>query len=93
MNAFSVAPFIQEHYPEYWGVQRYPLDQCAVFLKTAEEWGVFSNFYQLDPPLSVGGTTFGCVEELYALMKFRDREPVEALHGLKGMKLKMKSKP
>ena len=68
MNAFSVAPFIQEHYPEYWGVQRYPKDQCAVFLKTAEEWGVFSNFYQVDPPLSVGDATFGCVEELYQLM-------------------------
>ena len=93
MNAFSVAPFIQENYPEYWGVQRYPKDRCAVFLRTAAEWGVFSNFYQLDPPLSLGDATFGCVEELYALMKFRDREPVEALHGLKGMKLKMKSKP
>ena len=35
---------IRLYYPEYFGFQKYPADQCAVVHKIDEKWGVFSNF-------------------------------------------------
>lgn len=90
-NPLSIASFIEQYYPEYWGVQRYPADECVAIHKVDADWGIFSNF--APTPIVVKGVPFSCTEELFALMKFRDAEPLKALYGLKGMGLKMKSKP
>lgn len=91
MNAFSIAHFIKEFYPEYWGISRYTASKCAVIHRTNEQWGIFSNFHHA--PITIDGVNFSCSEELFTLMKFRKKEPIIALYGLRGQGLKMKSKP
>ena len=37
MSFYSIADFIRENYPEYWGMQSYPADQCVRIYKIDEE--------------------------------------------------------
>ena len=74
MSKHSVAPFIQAHYPEYWGISSYPAAECAVFCSTHAEWGIFSNM--ASSPIVVEGVTFKSCEHLFQMMKFKDEEIV-----------------
>lgn len=78
MNFYSIAPFIQQYYPQYYSIERYPADRCVCIRKVAEEWGVLGNFART--PLVVGGVTFKNSEQLFQLMKFKDEEPVKAVY-------------
>lgn len=78
MNFYSIAPFIQQYYPQYYSIERYPADRCVCIRKVAEEWGVLGNFART--PLVVGGVTFKNSEQLFHLMKFKDEEPVKAVY-------------
>ena len=78
MNFYSIAPFIQQHYPEYYSIERYPADQCVCIRKVADEWGILGNFARA--PLVVDGVTFKNSEQLFQLMKFVDEEPVKAVY-------------
>ena len=75
MSKHSVAPFIQAHYPEYWGIMSYPASECAVFCSTHGEWGIFSNM--APTPIVIGGVTFKSCEHLYQMMKFNDKDIVQ----------------
>ena len=44
MSFYSISDYIRENYPEYWGMQSYPANQCVRIHKIDEEWGIFSNF-------------------------------------------------
>jgi ribA/ribD-fused uncharacterized protein len=79
MNFYSIAPFIRQHYPQYYSIERYPADRCVCIRKVAEEWGVLGNFART--PLVVGGVTFKNSEQLFQLMKFKDEEPVKAVYN------------
>lgn len=72
MNKHSVYPLIKEFYPEYDGIQSYPADECAVFCKTHEEWGVLSNMAAT--PIIVEGVEFKSAEHIFQMMKFNDKE-------------------
>lgn len=74
MSKHSVATFIKEHYPEYWGISSYPASECAVFCSTHEEWGIFSNM--ASTPIVIDGVTFKSSEHLFQMMKFKDAEIV-----------------
>lgn len=74
MNFYSIAPFIQEFYPQYYSIEAYPVDGCAAFCKVDDEWGIFSNFGRT--PIVLDGVTFNNAERIFQLMKFRDEEPV-----------------
>lgn len=74
MNFYSIAPFIQEFYPQYYSIETYPVDGCAAFSKINNEWGIFSNYGRT--PIVLDGVTFNNSERLFQLMKFRDEEPV-----------------
>jgi ribA/ribD-fused uncharacterized protein len=74
MSFYSIAPFIKEYYPQYYSIERYPADQCVTIHKVKEDWGIFCNF--APAPLVVNGITFRNSEQLFQLMKFRDREAV-----------------
>lgn len=74
MSKHSVAAFIKEHYPEYWGISSYPACECAVFYSTHEEWGIFSNM--ASTPIVIDGVTFKSCEHLFQMMKFKDAEIV-----------------
>ena len=82
MSFYSISDFIRENYPDYWGLQSYPADQCVRIHKIDEEWGIFSNFGHT--PIVVGGVTFDTSERLFQLMKFKDEEPVKAIYYKKG---------
>jgi ribA/ribD-fused uncharacterized protein len=70
MSFYSIAKFIQEYYPEYWGYVEYDAESCAIIRKVQDEWGIFCNFAKT--PLKVNGYTFNSSEELFQLMKFKD---------------------
>jgi len=72
MNKHSVYPLIKEFYPEYDGIQSYPADECAVFCKTHEEWGVLSNMAAT--PIIVDGIEFKSAEHIFQMMKFNNAE-------------------
>lgn len=74
MSRVSVYPFIQEFYPEYDGIQTYPADECAVFCKTHEEWGILSNM--ASTPITFDGVEFKSAEHIFQMMKFRNQEYV-----------------
>lgn len=82
MSFYSISEFIRDNYPEYWGLQSYPANQCARIHKIDEEWGIFSNFGHT--PIIVEGVTFDTSERLFQLMKFKDEEPVKAIYYKKG---------
>lgn len=82
MSFYSISDFIRENYPEYWGLQSYPANQCVRIHKVDEEWGIFSNFGHT--PIVVEGITFDTCERLFQLMKFKDEEPVKAIYDKKG---------
>lgn len=82
MSFYSISDFIRENYPEYWGLQSYPANQCVRIHKIDEEWGIFSNFGHT--PIVVEGVTFDTSERLFQLMKFKDEEPVKAIYYKKG---------
>lgn len=82
MSFYSISDFIRENYPEYWGLQSYPANQCVRIHKIDEEWGIFSNFGHT--PIVIEGVTFDTSERLFQLMKFKDEEPVKAIYYKKG---------
>ena len=78
MSFYSIAPFIQQYYPEYCGIQSYPAEQCVIVHKIDEEWGVFSNFSHTT--IVVDGVSFKCSETLFQLMKFKDEDAVKEVY-------------
>ena len=88
MSFYSISDFIRENYPEYWGLQSYPANQCVRIHKIDEEWGIFSNFGHT--PIVVEGVTFDTSERLFQLMKFKDEEPVKAVFSANNPKMTTK---
>lgn len=70
MSFYSIADFIKDYYPEYWGYVEYDAEKCAVIHKVKDEWGIFCNFAKT--PLKVNDYIFNSSEELFQLMKFKD---------------------
>jgi ribA/ribD-fused uncharacterized protein len=70
MSFYSVAPFIKEFYPGYYGYVTYPKVECVTIHKVDGEWGIFCNFAAT--PIVVDGVEFKSCEHLFQLMKFKD---------------------
>ena len=79
--------FIQEYYPEWYGIQEYPADKTVSFLKIDGEWGLLSNFART--PIVVDGVPFDCTEKLFQVMKFTDKESRKVIYSKKGQPIKM----
>lgn len=79
--------FIQEYYPEWYGIQEYPADKTVSFLKVDGEWGLLSNFART--PIVVDGVTFDCTEKLFQVIKFTDEESRKIIYSKKGQPIKM----
>ena len=88
MSFYSIAPFIERYYPQYYSIERYPADECVTIHKVKEAWGIFSNF--APAPLVVNGVTFRNSEQLFQLMKFRDKEAVLAVYHANNPKMMAK---
>lgn len=70
MSFYSVAPFIEEYYPQYYGYSTYPKAKCVTIHKVNGEWGIFCNFAAT--PIVVDGVEFKSSEQLFQMMKFKD---------------------
>ena len=70
MSFYSVAPFIEEFYPQYYGYSTYPKAECVTIHKVNGEWGIFCNFAAT--PIVVDGVEFKSSEQLFQMMKFKD---------------------
>lgn len=68
MSRVSVYPFIQEFYPEYDGIQAHPADECAVFCKPQEKWGILSNM--APTPITIDGVESKSAEHIFQMLKF-----------------------
>lgn len=78
MNFYSIAPFIQANYPEYYSIETYPARECITIRKVDEEWGIMGNFARTS--IIINGVMFKNTEQLFQLMKFRDAEAVMAVY-------------
>lgn len=78
MSFYSIAPFIEQYYPEYYSIERYPVCRCVAIRKVSEEWGVLGNFART--PLVMRGVILKNSEQLFQLMKFTDEMPVKAVY-------------
>ena len=77
MSFYSIAPFIKEFYPEYWGEYSYDANKSIRIHKVDDEWGILCNF--ANTPIVVGGFTFKSSEHLFQLMKFTDEGVVKRI--------------
>lgn len=88
MSFYSIAPFIKEHYPQYYSIESYPATECVRIHKVAEQWGVFSNFAKT--PIEIDGVVFKNAEQLFQIIKFKDVEQVKAVYGANNPKMTAK---
>lgn len=79
MSFFSIVDFIREYYPEYYGIETYPIAECVTIRKLKDEWGLFCNF--APTPLVVDAVTFESSEELFQLMKFKDEDVIRRIRA------------
>ena len=78
MNFYSIAPFIQANYPEYYSIETYPVNECVAIRKVCDEWGILGNFARTS--IVIDGVPFKNAEQLFQLMKFKDKEAVMAVY-------------
>ncbi len=90
MSKGSLAPFIEQYYPEYYQMNEYPVDDCIPFDKVKEQWGILGNF--APTPLVVAGIEFVNSEQLFQMMKFTDVEILMSIYRSRGMKIKYAAK-
>lgn len=90
MSTGAVAPLIKEHYPQYYSWHEYSADSCIAFRGVKEKWGVLGNF--APTLLIVKGVQFSCAEQLFQMMKFRDRETIMSIYQAKGLPMKWAAK-
>ena len=88
MSFYSVAPFIEKYYPEYYSIETYPVTECIPFCKVKEEWGVFCNFAPTQ--IQYDGVTYKNVEQLFQMMKFTDKEVREKVYAAPNPKMMAK---
>lgn len=88
MNFYSIAPFIQEFYPEYYSIETYPAHECVTIRKVKEPWGILGNF--APTPIVLEGVVFKTSEQLFQLMKFKDAEAVQAVYHARNSKMTAK---
>ena len=88
MNFYSIAPFIERYYPEYYSIERYPVGKCIAIHKIGEEWGILSNFAHT--PIEYQGVTYKSSEQLFQMMKFTDNTVREAVFNAPNPKMTAK---
>lgn len=90
MKEGKVAPLIKEYYPYYYVWCEYPMDKCLPIRKVNDQWGILGNFYPT--PLMVEGVEFQNSEQLFQMMKFRDKETLLSIYTKRGLPMKWAAK-
>lgn len=86
----TIVHWIKEYYPQYLGIHRYPVDQCACIKGAAEEWGVLGNFGRAS--VVIKGVEFNKTEKLFQCMKFTHALVIKEIYAQNGMGMKQKAK-
>lgn len=86
----TIVHWIKEFYPQYFGIHRYPVDQCAYIKGAAEEWGVLGNFGRAS--VVINGVEFNKTEKLFQCMKFTHAPVIKEIYAQNGMGMKQKAK-
>ena len=86
----TIVHWIKEYYPQYFGIHRYPVDQCACIKGAAEEWGVLGNFGRAS--VVINGVEFNKTEKLFQCMKFTHAPVIKEIYAQNGMGMKQKAK-
>ena len=86
----TIVHWIKEFYPQYFGIHRYPVDQCACIKGAAEEWGVLGNFGRAS--VVIKGVEFNKTEKLFQCMKFTHAPVIKEIYAQNGMGMKQKAK-
>ena len=87
-SSTSIAEFIKEHYPEYWGYQVYQIAQSVFFHKKTDDHWILSNMASY--PLEIEGIKFKNSEHLFQTLKFATPESVAAVYQSKSPKMTAK---
>ena len=77
-SSSSIASFIKEFYPEYWGDQTYPISSSVFFRKKIDAHWILSNMAAT--PLVVEGVQFNSSEHLFQTMKFCTEDSINAVY-------------
>ena len=80
-SSTSVAEGIKEYYPQYWGIQVYPIEQSVFFHKKTDAHWILSNMSSC--PLKIEGIQFKNSEHLFQTLKFATPESVLAVYNNK----------
>lgn len=88
MSFYSIAPFIEKYYPQYYSIENYPKEQCVTIHKVKEEWGILSNFGRT--PIVVNDVEFKSAEQLFQMMKFKDKDVLLDIYNAGNPKMKAK---
>ena len=86
----TIVHWIKEYYPQYFGIHRYPVNQCACIKGAAEEWGVLGNFGRAS--VVINGVEFNKTEKLFQCMKFTYAPVIKEIYAQNGMGMKQKAK-
>ena len=87
-SSASIAEFIKKYYPEYWGIQVYPIEQSVFFHKITDEHWILSNMSSC--PLEVEGVPFNSSEHLFQTLKFATPESITAVYQSNNPKMTAK---
>ena len=78
MSFYSIAPFIQAYYPQYYSIESYPVNECVAIRKVNGEWGMLGNFARTS--IIIEGVSFKSCEQLFQVMKFKDEVAVAVVY-------------
>lgn len=87
---YSVAPFIQANYPEYYSIEAYPANACICIRKVKEEWGLLGNFSRPAAGIQLNGLNFRSTEQLFQVMKFTHADALKAVYQANNPKMTAK---
>jgi Uncharacterized protein conserved in bacteria len=88
MNFYSVAPFIEKYYPQYYSIETYPVTECVPIRKVSDEWGILCNFART--PIKYDGVSYKSAEQLFQMMKFTDEEVRKKVYAANNPKMTAK---
>ena len=87
-SSTRIAEFIKKYYPEYWGIQVYPIEQSVFFHKKTDEHWILSNIASC--PLEIEGIPFKNSEHLFQTLKFATPASITAVYQSKSPKMTAK---
>lgn len=88
MSFYSIAPFIEKYYPEYYTLHSYPIEESIVIRKVKDQWGILGNFART--PIIINNIIFKSAEQLFQVLKFTECDAVKTVYNANNPKMTAK---